>query len=128
MEGSLRAFQDEIFDSLKDSLYAIAADVEAKYGCTVKIHMSEGYPAVMNPPALWQKLSELLELGWLDAPTMTAEDFAWYQKFVPGVFFLLGIGDAPALHANNFDFDENVLLKGVEFYETLIQKYNEVTK
>ena len=123
MEGSLRAFQDETFDGLKNSLYAIAADVEKKYGCSVKIHMSEGYPAVMNPPALCGRLAEILDFGCLEEPTMTAEDFAWYQKFVPGVFFFLGLGDVPALHTDTFHFDEGILEKGADFFEKLAEEY-----
>ena len=123
MEGSLRAFQDETFDGLKNSLYAIAADVEKKYGCSVNIHMSEGYPAVMNPPALCGRLAEILDFGCLEEPTMTAEDFAWYQKFVPGVFFFLGLGDVPALHTDTFHFDEGILEKGADFFEKLAEEY-----
>jgi hippurate hydrolase len=122
MEGSLRAFQDEVFDTLKARLYEIAAEMEAKYGVQVAIHMSQGYPAVMNPPELVEKLHEIAEFTELPEPTMTAEDFAWYQRFVPGVFFFLGLGDSPALHTDHFDFDEKVLLNGAEFFEELARK------
>ncbi|MBQ8833934.1 MAG: amidohydrolase [Oscillospiraceae bacterium] len=123
MEGSLRAFQDEVFDGLKARLYEIAADVEAKFGCTVTIHMSEGYPAVMNPPELCRKLAAYMDFGWLEEPTMTSEDFSWYQRFAPGVFFFLGLGDVPALHTDNFHFDETILLKGADFFEKLAENY-----
>ena len=123
LEGSLRAFQDEVFDGLKEKLYTIAADVEKQFGCTVKIHMSEGYPAVMNPPELCRKLAEYMDFGWLDVPTMTSEDFSWYQRQVPGVFFFLGLGDVPALHTDNFHFDESILLKGADFFEKLAENF-----
>jgi hippurate hydrolase len=123
MEGSLRAFQDEIFDSLKDGLYAIAADVEAKYGCTVKIHMSEGYPAVMNPPELYRQVKRIVEFNDLEEPSMTSEDFSWYQKHIPGVFFFLGLGDTPALHSRDFAFNESVLVNGADFFEQLAENY-----
>ena len=54
---------------------------------------------------------------------MTAEDFSWYQRYASGVFFFLGLGDVPALHSNNFDFDESVLEKGADFLEELAEKY-----
>lgn len=50
MEGSLRAFQDEIFYGMRQSLLDIAARVEQESGCRVQVDMNEGYPAVMNPP------------------------------------------------------------------------------
>ena len=121
LEGSLRAFQDEIFDSLADGLRNIGRDIEAGTGCTVEIHMNDGYPALMNPAALYDKVRACVDFAELPAPSMTAEDFSWYQKRLPGMFFFLGIGDTPALHADNFNFDEKILLKGADFFEKLAE-------
>lgn len=123
MEGSLRAFQDDVFDSLRDGLYAIGRDLEARFGCTVDIHMNDGYPAVMNPDGLYEQVKRCVEFTELDAPSMTAEDFSWYQKYIPGMFFFLGLGDVPALHADTFDFDETILVKGADFFEKLAENF-----
>ncbi len=123
LEGTLRAFQDEVFFSLQEGIRSIARDVEATTGCTVDVHMNDGYPAVMNPPALYDKIRTLVDFQELSAPSMITEDFSWYQRSLPGVFFFLGTGDSPALHANNFDFPEEILLKGAEFFEKLAEAY-----
>ena len=123
LEGSLRAFQDEIFESMAQNLRDIAADVEHKYGCTVNLHIADGYPAVLNDDGVFDAVLRCLPVEELEAPCMTAEDFAWYQKHVPGVFFFLGLGDTPALHADTFDFDETILLKGADFFEKLAENY-----
>ena len=123
MEGSLRAFQDEVFVGLRDGILEAGRAVEAETGCRVEIHMSEGYPAVMNPPELCRKVRDLVGFETLDEPSMTAEDFAWYQINVPGLFFFIGLGDTPALHADNFDFDETILVKGADFFEKLAEKF-----
>ena len=122
MEGSLRAFQDEVFDGLAQGLAEIGREVEGKFGCTVKLHLSDGYPAVMNPPELYDRVRACLPFRELESPSMTAEDFSWYQKTLPGQFFFLGVGDTPALHADTFDFDETILLKGADFFEKLAEK------
>ena len=122
MEGSLRAFQDEVFDFLADGLAFIAEEVEAGYGCTVKLHYSDGYPAVMNPDQLFDHVAKTVSFETLEEPCMTAEDFSWYQKYIPGMFFFLGLGDTPALHADTFDFDESVLVKGADFFETIAEE------
>lgn len=121
MEGSLRAFQDEVFDGLAVGLANIGREVERRFGCTVKLHLSDGYPAVMNPPELYDRVQIALPFRELDGPSMTAEDFSWYQKTLPGLFFFLGLGDAPALHTDTFDFDETILLKGADFFEKLAE-------
>ncbi len=123
MEGSLRAFQDAVFESLRDGLYRIKDEVEADTGCTVSVHLNQGYPAVMNPGAMIEKVQSIAPVKLLEEPTMTSEDFSWYQKHVPGVFFFLGLGDVPALHTDTFDFDESVLEKGADFFEKLAEEY-----
>ena len=121
LEGSLRAFQDDIFDGLLSGLHRIAAKVEAIYGCAVRISNSDGYPAVMNTPALYRSVRMELPFRELAEPSMTSEDFGWYQRHVPGVFFFLGVGDTPALHANDFRFDDSILVKGADFLEKLAE-------
>ena len=57
----------------------------------------------------------------LEAPTLTTEDFSFYQRRAPGLFFLLGVGDTPELHSPEFCFDdETVLPQGVEFLKRLL--------
>jgi len=123
LQGSLRAFQDPVFEGLRECLYKIGAEVGRKTGCTVEISMSEGYPAVMNPPELYRRVKTMVDFSDLEEPSMTSEDFSWYQKYIPGIFFFLGLGDTPALHANNFQFDETILEKGADFFEKLAENY-----
>ena len=122
MEGSLRAFQDAVFEGLAQGLSDIGKEVEKEFGCTVKLHLSDGYPAVMNPPELYDRVRSCVPFRELESPSMTAEDFSWYQKYLPGMFFFLGVGQTPALHADTFDFDESILLKGAGFFEKLAEE------
>ena len=121
MEGGLRAFSDEVFFGLRDRLLEIAKEVEAQFGCTVKVHTSNGYPAIHNPRELHDKVYAIVPFEHLEEPSMTTEDFSWYQRYVPGMFFFLGLGDTPALHSDNFDFDESVLNIGADFFEKIAE-------
>ena len=121
--GSLRAFQEDVFRGLQSQVLQIAADVEKESGCTVTVHMTEGYPAVMNPSDLYETVKTIVPFRELDKPSMTAEDFSWYQRRLPGLFFFLGTGETPALHADTFDFDEAILLKGADFFEKLAEEF-----
>ena len=123
IEGSLRAFQDDVFYSLRAGLVSIGKNVERNSGCTVSIYMNDGYPPVMNPKKLYKKVRELVEFEELAAPSMITEDFSWYQKTLPGMFFFLGIGDTPALHADDFNFNEEVLMKGADLFEAIAERY-----
>ena len=121
MEGGLRAFSDEVFFGLRDRLLEIAKEVENQFGCTVKVHLSNGYPAIHNPQELHDKVYAIAPFEHLEEPSMTTEDFSWYQRYVPGMFFFLGLGDSPALHSDNFDFDESVLNIGADFFEKIAE-------
>ena len=121
--GSLRAFQEEIFRSLQKQVLEIASQVERETGCAVCVHMTEGYPAVMNPPELYERVRAIAPFRELDRPSMTTEDFSWYQRRLSGMFFFLGVGDTPALHADTFDFDESILRKGADFFEKLAEDF-----
>lgn len=123
IEGTLRAFQDDVFYSLRAGLVSIAKEVESTTGCTVSVYMNDGDPPVMNPPKLYKKVKELVAFRELAAPSMVTEDFSWYQKNLPGMFFFLGVGDAHALHTEDFDFNEQVLITGADFFEQLAENY-----
>ena len=123
LEGSLRTFHSHVFDGLRAELFAIAERVEKQFGCTVQLKLGESYPAVMNDPTLVARVRKAADFRQLDKPSMASEDFAEYQLRCGGVFFFLGIGDTPALHATTFNFDETILLKGADFFEQLAEKF-----
>ena len=123
LEGSLRAFQNDVFDTLRQGLDTIASQIEAETGCAVKVSGTDGYPAVINPPELYRKVTAIANIQSLAEPSMTSEDFAFYQKKLPGIYFFLGVGDTQPLHADCFDFDETILLKGADFFEHLAEHF-----
>ena len=121
MEGSYRSFQDETFDYMINSTYRIMEEMEKETGCTIDFEHSEGYPAVMNDPDLFNKAKHLLpQLQTLADPEMIAEDFAFYQRKMPGVFFFLGTGTGIPLHNCHFNFDEKILQSGIRMYISLM--------
>ncbi|WP_295585701.1 M20 family metallopeptidase [uncultured Oscillibacter sp.] len=123
LEGSLRTYRQETFAFCGRQLRDIARAVEAESGCAVSVELSEGNPAVWNHESLYERVCR--ELGDhapadLPQPVLAAEDFAFYQQYVPGVFFFLGTGDTPPLHAPDFDFDDGAVLPaGAAFLEQL---------
>ncbi len=120
MEGTLRAFQDEVFFGILDRLHRAATDISTESGCKIQIETSVGYPAVINPPELYQRMRRAgVAFEELEHPVMITEDFSWYQRHLPGMYFFLGIGPSPLLQSDSFDFDESVLDVGAAFLETL---------
>lgn len=122
IEGSLRTFSDAMGARAKTDLAAIARRRATEAGCTVEVDFTEGYPPVVNNEELFAlAAANLPELRELPEPLLIAEDFAFYQRHLPGVFMLLGTGTGIPLHADTFNFDESVLMDGLRIYEKLIR-------
>ena len=124
LEGSVRVFSMDTFRLIQRRCREILEELDREWGTASSVRFSAGYPPVHNDPGLLQALTAALggdAPGLLDRPELTAEDFSFYQQRVPGVFFFLGAGDVPPLHAADFDFDdEAVLPAGAAFYEKLL--------
>ena len=102
----------------------IGRQLEEEMGCSVTVEVSDGYPTVYNPPDLFDRVVESgVDFHVLEEPVMIAEDFSWYQRHLPAMFFFLGTGPSPALHSADFHFDENILQTGAYFWKTLAAQY-----
>ena len=87
-------------------------------GAVFSFDINTGYPAVMNDAALVDQVLKLdPNIVLLEKPEMISEDFAHYQRRVPGVFLLSWnrYRDCPAC-SQFLDFDEEVLEAGVKEY------------
>ncbi|MCB6993488.1 amidohydrolase [bacterium 210820-DFI.6.37] len=123
--GTMRAFSDEDFAGLVKILEDTAADLSQKYNCRIEAAHSEGYPPVVNNKELYSQVIPqvrgAVDYEEMETPAMISEDYSFYGLRVPSVFFYLGTGTGIALHSNNFDFDEKVLLQGLELYKSLLR-------
>ncbi len=140
--GSLRVFSDAMFERAKHEIERVLRESCGAYSCTYSLSFAEGYPPVDNDPALFKRVHAALPgLQEIEEPLLIAEDFAFYQRYLPGVFFLLGVGaprdnaelDNPCdaegcptyatsgLHADTMLFDEQALLTGCETYKRLLR-------
>lgn len=124
LEGSLRTCREEAHDLCRELLEDLGREIQAETGCGVTVGLSRGYPAVWNHEGLYTAVCRTLgpdAPALLEAPVLAAEDFSFYQRRVPGVFFFLGVGNTPELHAPDFTFDdESILPAGLEFLKKLL--------
>ena len=119
LTGSLRTFQDSTDRHLTASLTMLCKQISKQSRCPGDICFSKGYPPVRNDPQLLRQVQRKYPVQISDKAFMTGEDFSFYQQQVPGVYFLLGIGDTPPLHSPQFSFNENILTAGADFFTTL---------
>lgn len=127
ISGTLRVFSNELFHTLSHKIGALVQGLETATGAIFHVERKVHYPCVSNPRALVEQLYTVLDSmddTVLVEPVMAAEDFAEYQQKIPGLFVFLGVkggkGGAP-LHNSHFDFDEDVLLCGVELWKRVLE-------
>ena len=128
LEGTMRAFSDVAYETMERRVHEVVQGVAAGYGCEGEAVFRHMYRVVDNDPELVKVLEEGCGESYEETPPyMLAEDFSLYQTVIPGMFFFLGSGNeekgftAP-LHSGEFDFDESILVTGVETYVKLLEK------
>lgn len=124
LEGTLRTYSNALFDTLRKTLLDMARELERKTGCDFAVEFTDIYPAVCNPEDLFDKVRSIVPIQLLAEPSLGGEDFSFYQQRIPGLFLCLGLGDTPPLHSDIFNFDEQLLLKGADFFEVLAERFS----
>ena len=125
LNGTLRAFNSAVFADLGKRMRAALQGLEIVTGAKFEFISRMHYPCVDNPRPLVEEFYRLvgMEDTVVADPAMAAEDFACYQQETPGMFLFLGVRggrNSQPLHSSRFDFDEDVLLTGVEVYRRLL--------
>ena len=122
--GTLRTMDERWRAQAKRRIHEIAAGVAAAHCVTAEVKIPEGYPCVVNDPALTVRARSIAAKLWgkehveeLDL-RMTAEDFGTYTERYPSLFFRLGTARkngecGGALHTATFNPDEQALDYGV---------------
>jgi amidohydrolase len=126
MEGTVRAFDEDVRADIHRRIRAIATSTAETAGGSAEVTFGIGYPSTINDPALTERMVPTLrrvagEQHVSVAPlTGTAEDFSFFQQKVPGMFFFLGVtphdqdpATAPVNHSPLFFADESALPVGV---------------
>jgi hippurate hydrolase len=92
----------------------------AKIGAGTDIRILNFCPAVINDTCLYE-IAKAQGARELDEPQLVSEDFAYFADIAPSLLMLLGTGTGIPLHGDTFDFDEEVLARGVEFAVKMIE-------
>ncbi|OOG53591.1 amidohydrolase [Rhodanobacter sp. C03] len=129
LQGTLRTFDADMRQQAIDNLKSIAEHIAAANGATVEeqIPVGDSNPVLVNDPALAARVRGSIgkALGnehVIEAkPWMASEDFAYFAKAVPSVYFFVGAtplgqdaSKAPANHSPKFYLDEGALKIGME--------------
>ncbi|WP_294580463.1 M20 family metallopeptidase [uncultured Thomasclavelia sp.] len=126
-KGTVRTYSEAVFKKITDTMQSINHGFEEAYGCKIEFSCPPMYPPVLNDYDLYRQFVNLAGDNYeeLKEPVMLAEDFAFYQREVPGIFFYVGTKTdrySSGLHTETFNFDEELLLPAIDIYYQIASK------
>ncbi len=124
MCGTTRTFDRDIWVSWPQRLEKIIGGVCESMGASYELKYSQGYPPLLNDAGMAEVVArcaqEVVGKENVVEPesTMGGEDMAFYLEKSKGCFFFLGVGreGCAPIHNSKFDFNEDVMLLGIETY------------
>ena len=124
MEGTLRTFDERERGIIHRRFGIIAADIDKRHGVQTDVEIGRGYPCVVNDETLVKKAVALARAEGLGVEMLplrtTAEDFGFYCKQYPSLFYRLGVGAAAGRpHTATFNPDEGAIDTGIDYMKRL---------
>lgn len=123
LDGTLRTFDEEVRSRIIERFDEIVNGVAAAFRTKATLRWIQGPPPVTNDVDLAvaaEKTAKRLGLTVIEPkPSPAGEDFAFYQKEVPGFFAFIGTSGAKEWHHPAFDVDERALPLSASFFAEL---------
>ncbi len=139
--GTIRTLDYDMQKKLNETMLFRVKAIAESYGATADITIEKGVPITYNDPELTAKMLPSLEKSAgkdnviLMNATTGAEDFSFFQKEVPGLYYFVGgkpldvkEEDAASHHTPDFFIDEDGLKLGVTSMVNLALDYMEVKR
>lgn len=130
MLGTIRLENISLIPFIQERMEHINNGFEMAFDVKIDMLFQPFYPPVVNDNALFEKALKALKgrKVFTDIALSGSEDFSFYsQNGTPGLLVLVGTRDEEkghvcALHNNRFDFDNEALVHGVEFFKNLLKE------
>ena len=140
MRGTIRSFDEGMRDAIHERVTELAEGISAASRASCKVCITKNYPVTRNDPALTEQMLPTLTrvattgprpMGIELVPKVTgAEDFSFFQRLIPGLFFFVGVtppeiepAKAHSNHSPRFVADERGLEVGVRALANLAVDY-----
>ena len=122
LEGTMRTVDEATKRRVASLIKRISYSVCRTFGARCEVEMEDAYPVTVNDPEVEAGVFRLLRT--IDGtktlevpPLLTAEDFAFFLREVPGTYYFLGTrnekkGCVSPNHSSRFKVDEDVMKYG----------------
>ena len=130
LRGTLRSLSETTRCLIERRVAEVAEGVARAHGCRAEADLQRGYPVTVNDAGAVERFLRVAraEVGAdrvvpAPFPVMGGEDFAFLGQKVPSCYWALGLARPgerhPALHAPDFDFNDEALGTGIHMMAAL---------
>ena len=137
MLGTIRTHNEKAREIIHRKIVEIATNIAEANGAKAKVVIDTLYPSTVNNQNLTLKMVPVLKEAAFAGknvreiyPVMPAEDFSYYQKEIPGMYFFLGYlepgtnpNEIEANHSPRFLVDEKSIPAGMRAISYLALDY-----
>ena len=140
LEGTVRAYRDEVVDLIERRMRQIAQALCAGFEAGCEFGFERRAPAVVNHAREAAVAARVIErlvgpgLALRQEPAMPSEDFAYMLRAKPGAYAFIGNGDGlhrdaghadgPCmLHNASYDFNDALLSLGARYWVDLVHEW-----
>lgn len=133
LTGTLRALSSDVMKKLCGVFEEICTGTASGYGAKAEIEYTMSYPALRNDPELTEAFFGEVKKHMgeecvyvMEAPSLGADDFAFFAEEVPSCYFNIGCrgegqGDDQVLHSSKLAPDEGCMKTALEILCMLIR-------
>ena len=136
MEGTIRTLDDEMQEKLFEQMHRTVKYTAKSFGAEATLTIYDGYPITYNDPDLTAMMAPTLEkiAGVENTHVINAitgaEDFSFFQREIPGLYFFIGgmpadmdPADAAPHHTPDFYIEEEGMKTGLRAMANLAIDY-----
>lgn len=128
MRGTVRAFDEDVRLLGKQRVVEIAQGTAAALGAQAEVDYRDGYPPTVNHAEqtdfMVRVAEDVVGADKVDpnrSPMMGAEDFSYMLNERPGAFIFMGNGDSASLHHPEYDFNDEAIATGCNYWVSLVK-------
>ena len=129
MLGTARSLDEPVRDLLEARIGQVAQGIAASFGARATYVYDRGYPTTVNARRETAYAASIArEIVGDDRvndnadPSMGGEDFSFMLNARPGAFIFLGNGSSGELHADDYDFNDDIIPTGVSYWVRLVEQ------
>ena len=129
LRGTVRTLDPGLRLRVEEHLRSTVTSVAAAFGAEANLTYRKDYPVTVNSRVETEHAieiaSEIAGATGVDRdypPELGSEDFAFFLEQIPGAFIFAGIGETAAHHQPEYDFNDELIPLGIQYWTRLVEK------